>query len=184
MIKPLLRTLLVVFAVATGLCWSNGVIVATWVTGLATALVAAAEAWFEWLKPYRDELRKLRAQVDTVNQDTHARQQLSQMIDRAEELLERLKTAYAENRRGVTQAKKNEETTAVERDIEEWCRETPKRLDEIRVGWGARFRSIGVPTRHERDIGSNRDHESAGWLRRHQERLAEILGDLDKERAR
>lgn len=162
----------------------KGVIVATWVTGLATALVAAAEAWFEWLKPYRDELRKLRAQVDAVNQDTNARQQLSQMIEVAEQLLERLITAYAENRRDVTQARKNEETTAVEREIEEWCRDTPKRLDEIRMGWGARFKSIGIPTTHERGIGSGRDHESAGRLRRHQERLAEILGDLDKERAR
>ena len=108
------------------------------------------------------------------------RSALSNLSSEADEMLERLVTAYRSSMDGVTQSRADSPRSIVEQDIERWIKETPAKLDELRVGWGARFKSIDVPTRQQNDIGGGRHHESAGKLHMHKGKLAELLAGLDK----
>ena len=177
MLKPVLRTAFCVFAVisAVWFCYAYGVSVISMLFTVVAAAISAVEAWIDWLKPLRDKHEERRTQEFAKQQNDRFREELSQIAEQSSSFPDQLETAYASECNGVAQARK-----VVEQAIEEWCRETPNRLDALRRGWGARFSTIGKPTSHQCGIGQNRKHDLAGKLLLHREKLVEILRDLDK----
>lgn len=107
-----------------------------------------------------------------------ARQVLSEIYNRGEELLQKLLKAFA-NPSGIANPIRDAEQRNAEQAIEQWIRDTPTRLDEICTGWGALFKNIGVPSRTDGAIGLDRDHLSAGKVRRHLANLADIIRGLN-----
>lgn len=181
MLKPILGTLfLIVMMVSFYLFAKYGVSVPAVSTGVMAALIGAIERWFDWLKPLLENRRQAGEDQAKQSEQNYIRSELSKLSSEADEMLDRLIAAYRAGMDGVTQSRADSPRSIVEQDIERWINETPAKLDKLRVGWGSRFKSIGVPTIQQNDIGGGRTHESAGPLRFHREKLAELLADLDR----
>ena len=102
---------------------------------------------------------------------------LTGLVSEVDELLKRFDQAFRDDTGTTRNVRMTEDRTSVEQDAVRWIKETPAILDELRLGWGARFSDIGTPTRPQMAVGKTH-HREAGCLRLHRTRLVELITSL------
>ena len=152
MIKPLLRTILAIFSAATLVCWYKGVVVAAAITGFVTVMIGAAEVWFEWLKGHYDKYQRCLAKEADKQEEARIRNGLSTIHGESKELINRIISLRDRQSGSSTlQARKDAETKNLDEEILAWRRSVPANLNSLRLGWGARFETIGSPSKEDTD---------------------------------
>lgn len=180
MIKPILRTLLLVFAIATAVLWYYEATVHTWVAGIATAVVTAAEVWLEWLKSHVDKYRELRANQEENSRRQERRKKLESLITEGNSLLQQITDELSSIKPTYHYVRPPDKQVEIERSIDQWRKELPSRLNDICPSCGARLLGLSKPNSQQEFIKPGLTDLRAGTLRQAIEILVALLKECDK----